>query len=315
MNTRLTVAIARVSLERFASSASLFIPELNQVIERLNNYGIWKDACNNTVFQSVPSGIITLPRRSQSVVGATVYGIPTLTFSQFHAYQELGYAWLDPLQTGSYGLIDMGDDYCTQADFATGTSGTLKAVISSATDAAKVIRLYGRDASGNQIYDTTGVEGITLTTANPSASTTQVFSSLTGMQIAATFVGSWRLYSTIAGVDTQLGYYEPGETSPVYRRYKVGVLSGENTVRCLCKRRFIPVVAESDWVHPGSIGALKLGLQALNQETLDGMDKSDGLWARAIKTLDEELKNVRGSIKVNFPYTDRIGLGGPVTVH
>jgi hypothetical protein len=92
--------------------------------------------------------------------------------------------------------------------------------------------------------------------------------------------------------ETLVGTYQPNETRPCYRRYQTGV--AEKEIRLICHRRFIPTVAETDWIIPGNISALRAIIQSLLFEDASDMDAADASFARAISFLNDEAKTFRG---------------------
>lgn len=292
MNTRLTVSDVRSILYRIVNPADandpLFLIYLNQACERLINSGKWAGTLVTVLFDS-SDGYITLPREYLAILGAQVDDAPVVTYTQFHEYIETGGGQIDETQGFDGVLTDMGDGYCVQTDIS--ADCTLRIKINSASDVGQVVRLFGKDENGEMIYDSDGIEGVELTLASPSATTTQQFSVITGIQADA-LVGRWTLWEVISGAETQIGSYQPGETRPMYRRYKTGVTT--TAVRALCRRRFVPLTEESNWVIPGNIGALRQAIDAIHKEEVDADSDADAMWARAYRLLNEELKALGG---------------------
>lgn len=292
MNTRLTVSDVRSILYRIVNPADandpLFLIYLNQACERLINSGKWAGTLVTVLFDS-SDGYITLPREFLAILGAQVDDSPVLTYTQFHEYIVTGYGQIDETQGFDGVLTDMGDGYCVQTDIS--ADCTLRVKINSSQDVGSIVRLFGKDEDGETIYDDDGIEGIELTLASPSATTTQQFSVITGIQADA-LVGRWTLWEVISGAETQIGSYQPGETRPMYRRYKTGVST--NAIRALCRRRFVPLTEESDWVIPGNLGALRQAIDAIHKEEVDADSDADAMWARAYRLLNEEAKAVSG---------------------
>src|SRR6185295_18156761 len=115
------------------------------------------------------------------------------------------------------------------------------------------------------VFDAHGM-GINLTTINPSATTTQTFNAVTGIQApvnadgSSAMIGGWTLSSVNGATVTQLSYYYPNEARPSYRRYGFGVTTSTSTqvpnaVTVLVRKRFIPVYKETDPVPISNLGA------------------------------------------------------------
>lgn len=266
---------------------------INEVLARYTSSGLWNGICNRSNYNTVSGqGYITLSRYDESILGVDICCRPALVMNQWYEFNPdgLGYVPEDKRTCGP--MIDMGNGFVTQTDIS--GNCTLRLKLEDATDAGKTIRLFGRDEDGREIYDTSGIKGITLTSASPSSDTTQVFSRITGIQFPF-MVGYSTLWQVISGVETQIGVYAPGELTPCYRRYKTGILPDDTTLRLFCRQTFVPVVAPSDWIIPGNIGALKFGLQALTHEDAGRIAESKAAWAEGERLLNEELAAIRGS--------------------
>ncbi len=296
MDTRLTVADCRTALytevDATDINSSLFIPALNEVVERFTNSGNWK---GNTPKVTIPAadGFFTLPRWYQSVLVMRYKRVPRPIFTPFYDFSESGPGEIQDTDQFYGVMMDMEDGYPTQSDIV--TAGTLRVTISGVADAAKTIRLYGQDASGNVIYDTAGNQGLNLTTANPTATTTQVFSVVTGIQAPSNMTLPWTLSVVNGATVTQIGAYYPGETRPMYKRYRVG--ETDEAIHTICRRRFIPLVAETDWVIPGNQSALRWGLKMLAFEKAGQLNEADACFTRAMGFLNDEAKASRGGAR------------------
>lgn len=303
MNTRLTVKDVRAAtaylVDPSNSNSPLFLPYLNEVLERFCYSGKWVGSIVQVTFDS-SSGYITLPRGYLAVLGAQFQEVPVPTFTQFAQYIEGGYGQLDATAGQLGALYDEGDGFCTQADIT--TAGTLRIKINDANDAGLTVRIFGEDADGEEIFED-GVRGVLVTLVSPSVDTTQVFSKVTGIE-ADSLADRWTLWVVVSAVESQLGSYQPGETKPVYRRYKTGTVESSTdpqAIRVICQRRFIPVSEESDWVIPGLIGAIKLGIRAQMKEDADEDESADRLWQRAMMLLNAQAKSLRGGAQPQIP--------------
>lgn len=280
-----------------------FIPRLNEVLERMTDLGLYKGMLAEAIYSNgSPSGIITLGRRHLSIVGYQLNNVPQPVYSQFHEYQELGLGWQDPLSMTTGGLIDLGDGWPTQSDIA--TPGTLKVTTTTAADNGKTVRILGLDnqATPRDLVDSSGDLGISVTATFPSVSTSQTVSAVSQIY-ADDFIGPWTLSVTNGAVDTQIGYYEPGEMRPSYRRYKVG--TSEATLRLFCRRRFVPVSASTDPVIPGHLGAIEFGFRARMKELAFEDKDAMALWGLCEAALNKHVKAIRGRIQITFPYNTR----------
>lgn len=299
MDSALTVAAVRAKYESLASSSSAFISELNEVTERLMGSDIWVGCSTEVLFPASAEGYFVLPRQFISVLGYNFNNVPKSVFGRFHQFIECGIGWQDQSIMTMDGLIEDGF-MVTQKE----TSGTfyLRVKPSEAADNNKEIRFFGLDdQSVPQPIYTAAAEGIQLIIQVPQATTIQKFTAVTGIQAPANMRGSWTLWQvdTTTGVETQIGQYYPGETVPRYHKYKIGVRTTNDVIRCFCRRQWIELVNETDFVFPGNLAAIKLGFKALqledaNKISSDSEPNADDMWAKSEQELDKELAVVRG---------------------
>lgn len=312
LDSRLTVADLRLTLQKWTDPASItyppqtltpangpnFIPRLNEVAVRLDQEGLWKDATQSVWYSSAPLGYITLPRRCLTVQGADIGGNGQIIFTGYNEYKLGSLGWKKADEYTSPGWTDLGDNYCTTQDIDPSAPATLRIKITNVADAGKVIRLIGLDADGAEIM-TAGVRGISVTTANPSVTTSQVFASLDAID-AAVMTYPWSIWMVISGVETKIGSYEPGETRPCYHRYKTGIIT--QPIRVYARRRIIDLVDETDFVNPGNRAAFEFGLRARALEDTEHQDDADKLWSRGIRELDNQVRASRGRVKLTLPF-------------
>lgn len=293
----LTLADARAYLwphitTNGANDASV-LGAINDAQERFINSGHWRGGKEQVIFSS-PSAYITLPRRFESVLGLRFENTPQLVYSQYHTYVSGGPGALSDSTFNMNSLVDLGVGFACNLDIS--ANATLRVKIEDSGDVSKTIWLKGEDANGRIIFNSSGVEGVSVTTVNPSVDTTQVFSKLTGFQKPVT-EGYVTLWQVISGVETQIGAYEPGETVADYHRYQVGSVSTNRptSITALCKRKFVPAIQETDLIYPGNRGAMKLACIALNYETQNDMGRSEQYWQKAMQLLNQETSQSRGA--------------------
>lgn len=298
----MSVADLESILADYTPQGYTFIGILNQVQSRFYNSGCYKDMAMKIAFANgTTTGLVSLPRRCLSLMGiSTERGAPLPIYGQFHQWAELSIGYVSPNEYTDVGVMDAGDGYPITVDIA--TEGTLRWTISNVADAAKSIRIFGTSA-GAVVFNSTGEEGITLTTASPTADTTQTFDNVTGIQIPDTMVGRSTLSVVNGATVTLLGTYEPGETRPSYRRYKTGVVDAN--IIAFCQLRFIPYRDTTDFVVPCNVGAIKAGMLALQKEDALNLDEAAKMWGYAIRLLNLELKAFRGAAKPSMPAFSR----------
>jgi hypothetical protein len=306
MNTRVTVATARASCQQFASSPANFIPELNLVCQKFLSHAMWQDVLQIVDFKNgTGTGIITLPPPFASVVGWQLFGRAEAVFDQWREWQEGSFGNFDPEKCKTTDFYELPGGGASQNSISNyGAYGTLMLAPNNPVDAGKTVRFYGQDQNGEDIYSA-GAQGVALTTVYPNAQTSQLFSAMTGIQLPG-FIGSCNLYVVINGVASLLSYYNPGETLPYYKKYKVGVwtpnagLPNVSPIRCFCRRQFMPVAAETDFVFPGNLNAIELGLQALKSRRANNFTVARMFWTDAFGELDDDLQQYRGAAEITL---------------
>lgn len=296
MNTRLTLAQVRAILYPMVNSTDpddpLFLQILNEVQERYIISGKWKGNVITLRYAS-SEGVITMPFNYAAALALTYDKYPAPIFTEFHQYVEEGPGKVDESLHWPGILIDLGDGYVTQAD---PTADSYIRVYSSALDNGGVVRIYGK-LNGVIVYDAAGNEGEQVTLAAPFVATTNLFDEITGftkpLTTARVYLKGWDNTT-----ETLLATYQPNETRPCYRRYQTGV--AEKEIRLICQRRFIPTVAETDWVIPGNISALRAGIQARLYEDATDPDAADASFTRGLNFLNDEAKAFRGGARLTI---------------
>ncbi len=316
MDSQITVADARIALQQYVRSASAFIGLLNQVCQRLILSGKWKGMVSKYAFNS-SAGFISLPPYLLSVLNSTYNRWPTTIQGQQYEMFESGPGLLSETWGWLGVLSDMGDGFPTEGDIIKANDETSPAITakpgtvrlySTGSDNGKIVRLFGTQQESSQpVSDPTGVLGESITLNAPFVDSVNHYSELTDAEKETTKgpIAVW-VIPTGGGANYQLGSWLPQETRPRRRRYKTG--RAEKAIEVLCQRRFVPVAAETDFVLPGNLAALKFGLKALNYEDTGYADKAKAEWASAINWLNEEATASRGGALPSVPNVG--GMGG-----
>lgn len=290
MDTRLTLGDVRQILGPLIDPENINNPLVDQIInevcERYINSGKWKGSIVTLRIDSSP-GFITMPYNYAAALAMTYDKYPSPIFTQFHQFVEEGPGKMDETLNWPGILIDLGDGFCTQTDIP--AAGVVR-VYSSALDDGDTVRIYG-NLNGVTVYDANGNEGEAVTLAAPFTPTTNQFTEITGLTKPRTtsrvYLKSWD-----GTTETLLATYQPNETRPMYRRYQTGV--AEKEIRIIAHRRFIPASAETDWVSPGNISALRAGVQSRLYEEATDNDAADASFTRGLNFLNDEAKTYRG---------------------
>lgn len=297
MSSRLTLAEARAQLYDVVTpddaNDAAFLKALNRVCEAFILSGKWKGTKGVVTFASSSDGYIVLPRQYEAALGWQHDDRPRPIYNSFNEYLVGGIGNYDATISDFNMMLDTASEVPTLT--AISTAGTIRLTRANASDNTKTVRIYGKDANGDTVFDSSGDEGLTVTLGSATNDTTQVFSEITQVVKQST-IGRVTIGVVVSGNHTALSVYDPTETVPLYRRYKIGVT--DKAVRVLCKRRFVPLVDETDFVFPGNLLALRCGLIADKWNNQNDSDRAMSFWAQAYRYLDNELKEARGGIRL-----------------
>lgn len=311
MASSTTLAVARDKLYKNISDDAFSADvkdAINNACQRLIESGKWAGTMGNVDFASVPSGYITLPRHYGTILASRIKDHPVRIEGKYYEYQATGPGKLST-DSGVGFLMDYG---FTPLETEITDAGTLRFLIhADDTVGARSIRVYGLDANGDVITDTNGVEGVNIEMSATTINSSHVFSKVTNVIKPAT---KYPVIAqvVVATVPTQIAQWEPLETAPQFRRYKVGEIEADEehpfVIETLCKRRFIPAEQETDFVIPGNLQALKMSILALKYEDENDLKAANDYWGMAYGILNGEMKEDRGGSKINVQFVFNGGL-------
>jgi len=243
----------------------------------------------NVVTQPDDEQTITLPRHAETLLGVYDSGGIQRIRNQWFSFLRVA----PTTPTGGRHLDDLGDGWCGALDFP-GTGSTIKVTTTEAEPQGLSVKFYGTDSDGNPIseeltFPVDTAEGDYQVTSSTFYSVERVVCSVTCADILvhltyteATEVISGGIASTVFGcvinggtasttytegpfstvADTFYARYEPGETSPNYRRYRLSDATDDDVIFCLCKRRYYPLLADNDPMDIDNVLAIECGLKA-----------------------------------------------------
>lgn len=308
----LTLTQARQKLYRYVSptlDAGLVTDKINSALERIYNSGKWKGLLTDVSFFNVsnPPAVwwvdqspktITLPRQFQSVLGVTFNDIPRLTYPRWQEYMAGGGGSIVS-GTGMQKIVDAGDGFLTWHDPAALFYPRFE--ITDPQDVGKTVHFTANDSAGNPVFDAAGNQGFTVTLTSQGVTFNSVaIAKITSIdkEITEGFVNLFAVNPSDSSQKAQIAGYEPTETVPSYKRYKLVGADFTNTINCLCKRRFVELVngADDDTVLiPSNEGALKMTLMALQYEDKNDLERAETYFQKAIQLLNSELKEDMGA--------------------
>jgi len=262
---------------------------INQVVERLLTFGMWRNTIRR-IRVPIYDECITLPRELGSLLGIKVEfsntrcGCPTAIYSRFHEFAHC-------ISCGSCGTYDLSDNVQT---FRTPT-GSFHLRVKTTEGVNKTITfLRGMDTNWDEYFDSE-----TLTFGTGTYTTTRTWNAIPQIQKVET-TNQVELYSvdSTTSVETLIAIYAPSETIPSYRRYKVPGCGNAITALIQGKLAFNPVSQDNDIVYPGVLGALKMGLKALQSEDTEEDERATRNWRDAVEILNNDLQQMDGDAEI-----------------
>lgn len=267
-----------------------FLVYVNKALQRIIEGAEFLGVNVETVFNG-STGQITLPPHMRSIIGVTLNNVPRPVYSEFHQYCEFGPGTFDPSLPAGRFLQQVAEGVPSVVDLTAGHQVRFANVVPG--DAGKVARVFGDDTNNNPIFDvTTGNEGIQIVWANPVTMSTPL-NRFTGLQKTPT-LGRINAYDWDGTTATLISQYQPNETRPSYARYLTGTLDSQQNIGCLCRRRFMPVFVDTDFIPIGNLAAWENAIQAVKFDSIEQFDKSDSRWKECFMMLNREHMASRG---------------------
>lgn len=308
----LTLSEARQALWRYGNFSSSYaaatVAELQEWIDRCNRvvetfFARMKPAHTyRRIVVPIYDSHITLPRYVQSLLGGrpiTAEGCacsPLYIYSRFHEFAVP----VSSARCCSPAFIPTTELAQTFRDPVAGFKLRLKSTATAGT----YQNFGGRNTDWGEYFDAE-----TLNITNGTVTGTREYNALPRMLKSTTTVGV-DVYSvdTATGDETLIAVHAPGETSPAYQRYHVpdcGVACSILTRLC-----YVKLTVGTDIVIPSLMGAIQLGLQALQYEDESNWDGAEELWGRALTRLNGQKSQIEGEAELpSFSSVPGFGAG------
>lgn len=311
-----TLAETRTLLSRYAGANNTFVDRLNLAVQRLMQSGNWrftKERVTFSVFLDAQNrAVITLPKKYVTILGGvylqtcnsdgTLYGWPLATRNSWYSFTQNGPGYItDSRYNWQSGFNPEEGWFTTFRDWTTPMFLRLKF---AATEANGSIFNIRGNLNGQPIY--TGVaantiQGENLTTAGATTLTTSSQFSEPPYEVSKPITyGRVSMYTWDGVTETLVATYDPTETLPKWRRYKVPGCTNwteadPGQFLTICKRGYVPVSNDNDEVIPGNLGALRFGLDALLKEDAQDFTRAKTLWQDAKELLTNEVDDDTGA--------------------
>lgn len=270
----------------------------------------------------VTTGRITLPGDYERIALMSLDRVPMQMQSPWFEFVGTGLDLITEVSSDSQinflkdviGVLDK-EDCASFRDVPTDDTYTIRVfgqVDERICDERPNVTLYGYDSSGQWIRSATGNSHICATANGPEPSnyedgtripimgdtapfyvdSTQTLSEITAAKKPVTR-GKVYIYAVgTTGTPVLLAVYAPRETNPVYRRYFIpGLNSGqEYSVLARCRRRYMPIVEESDYLLISNLPAMKAMVMAIYYLEAADADKYLKYKSVAVDILKKEAK-------------------------
>ncbi|MBA3650066.1 MAG: hypothetical protein H0W66_00955, partial [Chthoniobacterales bacterium] len=203
---------------------------------------------------------------------------------------------------------DQGDGYATFANPSAPAKLRVTSTGAPTSGAGSTVEVHGYDANGAEVWN--GAQrGASLTFGAPKA--LPYFSVVRELIKPVTTQTTFLLAGYDDGTEEIIGIYEPGETTPSYRRYFIPDAATSdfsqlnvNTATAIVQRRHVDLIADNDVCPIGNFGAMKHLVLAVHWTNQADEDRAAVHLNSAYRMLNDELRRLRpaseiGLIRVN----------------
>jgi hypothetical protein len=297
----LTALVAKQHLSAYAGSNNDFYERLGLVIERYlknrNSRGS-KQTIALTIYTDVDShAVVTLPRQFNTILAGNIVRPGTALCNL--APLRIQNPWYASLPGGPGiesnlcidSFVPIDDRVTTFRDWT--TAMYLRFKFEQTEEAGKII-VRGMLA-GQQIYSTDSgnwIEGIAVSfTGSSTVTTTQQFDRPPYFVNKPESKGRISMYTWDGTTETLVATYDPMETLPAWRRYRVPSCTNSSdnpTYIAVVKKEWLPILDDNQPLPISNLGALRFGFEALQSEDAKDMPRAKGLWNEGRMLLSDE---------------------------
>lgn len=273
---------------------SVVFKRLTDAVRLANNQSKGNDWNIATMDLCVCEGCVTLPADVGTVMAVNSGGHPTLIRDQWYEYHINGSGttcWVSCGYTDEYGPVVTFRD----------PSGPVKllAEVENALDSNIELRVFGWDEDGKRIY-TEGPSGVLedgflvptvfgFSVVSPDAPS---IARIDRILKPATngFIKLIAVDPTTTATHTLIGYYQPWETVPAYRRIRV---PDRSWIRIKYRRKDLEVRGTSDWINIDNREALILLLKAVKFRLDNQIEQARAYENEGMRLLNNEAESLR----------------------
>jgi len=312
----------------YCSTDARVVQFVNEAVQRLITRGLWWGTVQR-IKVCLSNACVTWPRHIAAIEALNICDWPIVGRNQWYEHLENGPGTQD--ETSYLQWIDRGR--AATFDDITGTNKKIKVYADVDESASARILLQGHDENNNWIRTQdagTWIDGeyVGINKTTPQTST-KFFTTLVSVQKPVTN-GVVRVYelNTTTSALKALGYYEPDEKLPDYRRTIIAGLENvgdccegtgcaSKTVIAMVKLEFIPMVVDLNWCMIGNIASLKDACVAIQRLEQNRPQEYEYFMASAELELNKELNHYQGDgpvVPARFAPREIWGGGGVANV-
>ena len=303
-------------------------PDLTDIINRAQERLIYRMHIlgGHVRFRAcVNEACVTLPREMENVEAWAVCKTPGAVRGEFYEFMSAGPGILDEDSDIGANLVDQGEFPA----FDDVRSGTKKIAIYAEKSEAvgATINIQYRDSNNlwyRESVNDVWQDGESITIAAPG-----VYKFTTNNVAPGGFARAYKPitngrihvyeYDTTTNVYRPLAYYQPGETTPVYRRYLIPGIQNLATsdtcskvqVTLVGNLRYIKAVNDNDFLMVSHIDALRLMCQAIGKEEANLFTEAKLFEADAHRLLQDQYGHHKGSGETQPVAMENRGVTGP----
>jgi len=297
---------------------------INRAQERLIYHGNSKLGTHLKYRACVSDSCVTLPRELENIRAYALKTTPGVIRGQFFEFLEAGPGILDEDSSIGTQAVDLGEFPA----FDDVRSGTKKIAVYAEQTESTGATITIQYTNSNNLWYRESVDGVwqdgeTITLAAPGTykyttdnvapnGLARVFKPITNGRIHL------YEYDVDTGTYRPLAYYQPDETTPIYRRYLLPGLKnlvsgdcGKLSVTVIGNLRYIKAVNDNDFLMVSHIDALRLMVQAVSKEENNLFDEAIKFEANAHRLLGEQYNYHKGDGETQPLAMENRGVTGP----
>jgi hypothetical protein len=282
---------------------------LSDAVRLLSNKGVF-DPTVAFIDITLNEGVVTLPYEVETVLAVNAGCRPTLLRDQWFQFHLNG--------VGSELKTDCGysDILSQNVPIIRDLEAPVKLIAKpeKASDNNKVVRVFGWDTNGDRIFSTESgatVDGflVPLVFGFPAVNATAPAIARIDRVEKAETNGYVELVAVNPLSTTEelyrLGYYQPWEVDPSYRRLRVNAPSGTRHVRIAYKKKTTEILSREDWINLDNREALLLAVKAVKFREANNFEQARAAETEASRLLSEEADSRKPATSLSAPQVIR----------